>query len=61
MAVDDSNVPEGAACSMLTTLPATASKPTMKPTIIGEKIGIVSLLKPSAVDSRAAASGCACR
>jgi len=38
----DSNVPEGAACSMLTTLPATASKPTIKPTIIGEKIGIVS-------------------
>src|SRR5499433_3158241 len=38
----DSNVREGAACSALTTLPATASKPTMKPTIIGERIGIVS-------------------
>src|SRR5262249_5590876 len=36
-----SNVPEGAACAALTTLPATASKPTIKPTVIGEKIGIV--------------------
>src|SRR5215467_13540105 len=31
-----------AACDASTTLPATASKPTIKPTIIGEKIGIVS-------------------
>src|SRR5262245_726041 len=37
-----SNVPEGAACGASTTLPTTASKPTIKPTIIGEKIGIVS-------------------
>jgi hypothetical protein len=35
-----SNVPVGAACGASTTLPATASKPTIKPTIIGEKIGI---------------------
>src|SRR5215470_3306785 len=37
-----SNVPEGAACGASTTLPATASKPTIKPTITGEKIGIAS-------------------
>src|SRR5215831_4548549 len=37
-----SNVPKGAACSASTTLPATASKPTIKPTIIGEKVAIVS-------------------
>src|SRR5262245_60142201 len=37
-----SNVSEGAAWGASTTLPATASKPTIKPTIIGEKIGIVS-------------------
>src|SRR6516225_6496258 len=37
-----SNVPEGAACSASTTLPATASKPTIKPTIIGEKNGTAS-------------------
>src|ERR1700740_3143121 len=37
-----SNVPEGAACGALKTLPAIASKPTIKPTIVGEKLGIVS-------------------
>src|SRR5262249_6237599 len=37
-----SNVPEGAACGASTTLAATASKPTIKPTMIGEKTGIVA-------------------
>jgi len=37
-----SNVSAGAACGASTTLPATASKPTIKPTIIGEEFGIVS-------------------
>src|SRR5215471_10905428 len=37
-----SNVSDGAACGASTTLPATASKPTIKPTIIGEKVAIVS-------------------
>src|SRR5262245_50099660 len=37
-----SNVSEAAACSAATTLPATPNTPTIKPTIMGEKIGIVS-------------------
>src|SRR5262245_49991279 len=37
-----SNVPAGAAWAASTTLPANASKPTSKPTIVGEEFSIVS-------------------